>query len=165
MYTSRTPFIRTRTSKSAQIKKKLLSNYLHCDTQNVYYSVTKTNTIRTPFIHTRNPKFACLHAALKSKSRPICLHSPCQSHYAEFASGAIGSLVVMVSSLTILSYTLIKVNPTKDFSQHASYPHQQSTKTCNYSQLTYVIMIVISSSTNIHLAVHIDVSNNSTKLI
>jgi len=51
------------------------------------------------------------------------------------------------------------------FSQHASYPHQQSTKTYNYSQLAHVIMIVISSSTNMHLAIYIDVSNHSTKLI
>jgi hypothetical protein len=63
-----------------------------------------------------------------------------------------------------LSYTLIKLNPTRDFSQHASYPHQQSIRTCNYSQLVYVIMIVISSSTNMYFTVHIDVSSHSLKL-
>ena len=56
-------------------------------------------------------------------------------------------------------------SPTRDFSRHANYRHQQSTRTYNYSQLAYVIMIVISSSTNMHLAIHIDVSNHSPKLI
>jgi len=73
--------------------------------------------------------------------------------------------IKIVYAKYILSYTFIKLNPTRDFSQHASYPHQQSTKTCIYSQLAHIIMIVISSSINIHLVVHIDVSNHSTKLI
>jgi hypothetical protein len=36
-----------------------------------------------------------------------------------------------------ISYTLIKLNSTKDFSQYASYPHQQSTRTCSYNQLAH----------------------------
>jgi len=75
-------------------------------------------------------------------------------------------LKAVVDALGIVeSYTLLKLNLIRDFSQHITYLHQQSTRTCNYSQLAYVIMIVISSSTNMHLAVHIDVSYHSPKLI
>ena len=75
------------------------------------------------------------------------------------------SYLILLKQNPLLTYTLTKLNLTRDFSQYTSYPHQQCTKTCNYSQLAHVIMIVISSSTNMHLAVHIDVSNHSTKLI
>jgi hypothetical protein len=54
------------------------------------------------------------------------------------------------------SYTLVKLNPIRDFSQHASYSHQQSTRTCNYNQLAHVIMIFISLSTNKHLEISLN---------
>jgi hypothetical protein len=78
---------------------------------------------------------------------------------------AFTSVVSIYNKKVIGSYTLIKLNLTRDFSQHVSYPHQQSHIICNYNQLAHVIMIVISSSTNMHLAVHIDVSNYLSELI